>query len=857
MPGVLLFVALVALSVISHVCGSANTTKEAAFRTWFTVNGGVMHAMELAQFPRMGRGFAATGPIKENDKLLQIPHKLIFSTKNMARNLDDRTRKVLETLGTDAALYAWLLLEKNNPQSFFKPYIDVLPQYVSSLVYFDEEELNELHSAQLKEESQDMQVSAKADYNAFLAAYSQIMKQRGAQVTPDTTIPYGEYLWAMSMFNSRGLRFQGPVYMAPMADIFNYQPHPTPRSANNGDFFAKHHKLDADGLTVYADRAHAVAESDAQALTAQVYEDYGDNSDEIYFKYHGFVPDENPFRCAVLGLDGVVGDMVLNTPAGSAGDNLQTPESSKGLLPGATAAHRAMFDALEFNRLPSKCVDAVAPVTGRPTATQAGGYFGKGLEVLLILLSFTEAEAAHCSEYVQATTTRPSSGNKAGAKNWPGIFKECGFSAAEEFLRNVRAHGAEAAISTASQADALKIELNRRVLGTVQSFLELNIERDAMSTGIHEDAAHLQTLQAQLDANFSVPLLHRYLAVKYRLHRKELLLTLAKQYGSTAAVQRLQGKLLADPAVAPWDALGATDSTASLSVDGLAAADAIASAAELVTRLPADATLSDKVQAFNAWFTSLNPIPCHISAMEIPEFRLGTITTRNIRKGEVYLGISTQHGGIMDSDIALKGDRNPALAKLLNQLIATYPKRDDFHELMFFLLHEMFVMRERSFYWPYLSLLPTYADMESNAFVPLLWAEEDIKTRLGPSDVTGVISDYHAKTRSRFNALVKMKQIQEFFPNSSAGTGVVNTAEDKVYDVFTFRNYQWATVILDSRSIWWNGKRHLVPMLDFINCQEHVQDRAQLHSTVLDETGQYAITRAGRKPRLSCYSGVV
>jgi hypothetical protein len=29
----------------------------------------------------------------------------------------------------------------------------------------------------------------------------------------------------------------------------------------------------------------------------QLFEDYGDNSDRIYFQYHGFVPRRNPFRC--------------------------------------------------------------------------------------------------------------------------------------------------------------------------------------------------------------------------------------------------------------------------------------------------------------------------------------------------------------------------------------------------------------------------------------------------------------------------------------------------------------------------------------------------------------------------------
>ncbi|CAE7942635.1 unnamed protein product, partial [Symbiodinium sp. KB8] len=61
---------------------------------------------------------------------------------------------------------------------------------------------------------------------------------------------------------------------------------------------------------------------------------------------------------------------------------------------------------------------------------------------------------------------------------------------------------------------------------------------------------------------------------------------------------------------------------------------------------------------------------------------------------------------------------------------------------------------------------------------------------------------------------------------------------------FTEENYVWGSAILDSRSIWWNGGRHLVPMLDLINCKEG-PDPSRVHATELDASGRNAITRAG------------
>jgi len=77
---------------------------------------------------------------------------------------------------------------------------------------------------------------------------------------------------------------------------------------------------------------------------------------------------------------------------------------------------------------------------------------------------------------------------------------------------------------------------------------------------------------------------------------------------------------------------------------------------------------------------------------------------------------------------------------------------------------------------------------------------------------------------------MKVEKIVKYFPS----------------EVLTFQHYAWAMVVLDSRAIWWQGARHLVPMLDFINCKEnHGQTMLRVHSTVLDDSGLFANTKAG------------
>lgn len=58
---------------------------------------------------------------------------------------------------------------------------------------------------------------------------------------------------------------------------------------------------------------------------------------------------------------------------------------------------------------------------------------------------------------------------------------------------------------------------------------------------------------------------------------------------------------------------------------------------------------------------------------------------------------------------------------------------------------------------------------------------------------------------------------------------------------FDLSPHRWAHYVLDSRSIWWSNSRHLVPLLDLINCR----GAQRVHATTLDAaTGAHADTLA-------------
>lgn len=139
-----------------------------------------------------------------------------------------------------------------------------------------------------------------------------------------------------------------------------------------------------------------------------------------------------------------------------------------------------------------------------------------------------------------------------------------------------------------------------------------------------------------------------------------------------------------------------------------------------------DNVLKRKLKRFNRWFNSLihSPAVNHIKADLIPGFRVGTVATKNLTKEELYLAVPRE--AIIDTQ---KADRDYQFGKLLFDLERKYSRRDEFHELLLYLVYQSFVLGSESPYWPYLRLLPSPAELDR----PLMWTREQVEARLGPS----------------------------------------------------------------------------------------------------------------------------
>lgn len=776
------------------------------FVDWFVGKGGVVNKIGVGSFPDMGLGIVANDALTKGEVILQIPLDIIFSASSLTNSKDPLHARLAQILPPEEAVLFAVLIEKlRGRSSVFEPYISLLPGYVPSLTRLSDTELDELHDEKLKTRVMQLQKTRSNLFTTSMAKLKAAKLDMSAEIMKQITLD--SYLWANSILDSRGLRFSGKVYLAPFADFFNYKPHPEMRRSDAGKFYLDHHKLleKENRLVVSVDR-------DYHSAGSQVFEDYGDNDDTIYAIYHGFVPDENPFRCfPVQGVD------------------------YHSLPP--TTQH--FIDDLGFmgGYAPSSCISA------------ALGDLDKGLEVYLTAISMTPEQIQDCTQVITQLRRDKLPISK--------VYTDCELGAtyhrARKLLLLLR-RSSEAASNVDKDSNEW------RIIENIQKSIQ-NSTNQLWRTTVDEDISEKLTLLDELEKHDPADvrgvhhLQHQILAVRYRIASKQ-------------AYQQLRRYFLLDN-----DQPVAQPPMAATSVDDAKIAGNESPSAMMT--MDADEQLRQEIKEFNIWFqaaiddlsrkSSESWALSRVEAAVIPGFRIGTVASSDIQAEEIYLGVPTTivmdadkaaadfDSDVSESEVSLTGDmtssgRHHGVGELIRKLAAKYSNRDSFHELLFFLLSEKFIKRERSKYHPYLRLLPTLEQLD----IPLLWDADTVQKRLFPSDsIIRTIGEYQQKVRKTFDFVSNISEVREFFTMNDASTHIQGDSEGEASSqantILTYENYLWATAILDSRSIWWEGQRHLVPMLDFVNCQEGPSNPARVHSTTTMKTTAgdvVAVTRA-------------
>jgi hypothetical protein len=348
------------------------------------------------------------------------------------------------------------------------------------------------------------------------------------------------------------------------------------------------------------------------------------------------------------------------------------------------------------------------------------------MEIYFAALALTSEEVVDCSDVINNSN-----------KNWKIVLDMCGFTQVSEgvraFLEGAAARGPSSHCGQSALEELDKSSLTYRTLQQIQTVLRE--KASGYPTTVAQDKALLDDLYAELDVlvgsgeqvlakTASGALLRKINAVRYRFFAKKHLAQLCELFG---AADCFGAGTVESSACSDSGEEGEGDSQEEEEEEKFGEKYNLLDEWSRSNR-DDDSVLQKKLMQFNKWFNALIKPPAvnHLKADLIPTFRVGTVATKNLSKEELYLAVPAE--AIID---AHKADRDFQFGKLLFDLERKFHRRDDFHELLLYLMYQCFVVGSESKYWPYLRLLPSPAEMDR----PLFWSKEQVDARLGPSFV--------------------------------------------------------------------------------------------------------------------------
>ncbi|KAJ1822580.1 hypothetical protein LPJ56_000656 [Coemansia sp. RSA 2599] len=252
---------------------TSNGQRLAAFVRWLEDNGADLSRIEVREAGAGGNGVYARRDIAEDERYAYIPHKLVITGK-----------VCLQTLGSSglegrALLAAFLVHERFVAEnSFWKPYIGILPENYHTPLEFGERELALLEGTPIEHAVKDRRSKYAEEHSAALRATAGIMSSE--------VLTLENYVWAASAVSSRafskelvqGLDEQtaSSEVMLPLLDMMNHQPRRRVSwvALDSGIEFVTGSELKSGD---------------------QVFNNYGPKSNEELLMGYGFCVPGNPF----------------------------------------------------------------------------------------------------------------------------------------------------------------------------------------------------------------------------------------------------------------------------------------------------------------------------------------------------------------------------------------------------------------------------------------------------------------------------------------------------------------------------------------------------------------------------------
>lgn len=152
--------------------------------------------------------------VKEGECLIQAPLKVLLGPKAVEASW---LRSLLAPLPVPEQVQVLLMWEEANASSFFRPYLDMLPQTFDTPLFWTREQAKELEGTQLLERSITLRHEMPRSYHYLKTTI--LDKHPG--LFPLQDFSYDRYLWSYSVVRSRAF---GNFTLMPLIDLMNHDP---------------------------------------------------------------------------------------------------------------------------------------------------------------------------------------------------------------------------------------------------------------------------------------------------------------------------------------------------------------------------------------------------------------------------------------------------------------------------------------------------------------------------------------------------------------------------------------------------------------------------------------------------------
>ena len=244
------------------------------FQKWLIDNGSTFPKLELQDYGNEVRGCHAKEEINNGDTIVDIPLKCLI-TVEMGKRTEIGKAILASNIELDAPKHIFLMLfilvDRKLPDSFFKPYYDILPESLRNMpIFWNEDEMKLLQGSFLVQQIKERSEAIDNDYHSICAIIPNFQD----------LCTLKEFRWARMAVCSRnfGISVNGlrTAAMVPYADMLN---HLRPRQS----------KWQFDDQK----QSFTIVAVESLAIGAQVYDSYGQKCNHRFLLNYGFSVESN------------------------------------------------------------------------------------------------------------------------------------------------------------------------------------------------------------------------------------------------------------------------------------------------------------------------------------------------------------------------------------------------------------------------------------------------------------------------------------------------------------------------------------------------------------------------------------